>query len=210
MLQALSNYDKRRHTTAQTTRRPLYRTVCVSIWSDMLEGENKWKSHTAWSLSEYSIKHVSKSGQNRKLIALQVFQLSRSNFHVFSSQRGKAGHPRLLCCNVLLIHPKSVNPNPGAERGCPRRYFLSPLENASYKRKPDLQRSQLAASGGLSAQASQGRTLPNEQVCPARAAISGWILGLGPGKLFYSDLNSCCLRLDVPRYPWGTQKPANT
>lgn len=48
--------------------------------------------------------------------------------------------------------------------------------------------SQLAASKGLGAQVSQRATLPNEQVCPARAAILGWVLGLGPGKLLYSDL----------------------
>lgn len=52
----------------------------------------------------------------------------------------------------------------------------------------DLPRSQLAASKGLGAQVSQRATLPNEQVCPARAAILGWVLGLGPGKLLYSDL----------------------
>ena len=154
----------------------------------MLEGGNKCKSHIAQSLSEYLIKHGFKSGQNRKVITLQVFQLSQSNFHAFRPRRGKAGHPRLLCCDLLLIHPESINPNPRADRGCPRRYFLSPLEIISYKKKLDLPRSQLAASAGLRIQVSQRATLPNEQVCPARAAISGWVLGLGPGKLLYSDL----------------------
>lgn len=93
--------------------------VCVSIWSDMLEEENKCKSHVAQSLSEYSIKHAFKSGQNREVTTLQVFQLSQWNVHGFRPRRGKAGHPRLLCCDLLLIHPESVNPNPRADRGCP-------------------------------------------------------------------------------------------
>ncbi|CAM9918281.1 unnamed protein product, partial [Bubo scandiacus] len=104
--------------------------------------------------------------QNRKVITLQVFQLSRSNFHAFRPRRGKAAHPRLLSRHLLPIHPESVNPNPRADRGCPRRYFLSPLENASYKRKLGLPRSQLAASAGLGAQVSQRATLPNEQQLP--------------------------------------------
>lgn len=135
MLQALSNYNKRRHTTAQTTRRPLCRTVCVSIWSDMLEGENKCKSHIAQSLSEYSIKHIFKSRQNRKVITLQAFQLSQSNFCASRPQKGKAGHPSLRCCNLLLIHPESINPNPPADRGCPRRYLLGPLKMPAIKER---------------------------------------------------------------------------
>lgn len=44
----------------------------------MLQRGNKCKSHIAQSLSEYSIKHIFKPGQNTKVITLQVFQLSQS------------------------------------------------------------------------------------------------------------------------------------
>lgn len=145
---------------AQTTRRPLCDIVCVFIWSDVLEGENKCKSHIAQSLSECSINHVFKSGQNRKVIILQVFQFSQSNISCLLNTWGKARHPGLFCCYLLLIYPESVSPNPGADRGCPRRYFLSPLENASYKRKMDLPGSLLAASAGPRAQVSWRANFP--------------------------------------------------
>lgn len=174
--------QQNQHTTVQATRRPLCCVVCVSIWSDMLQGESKCKSHVAQSLSEYSIKHISKPGQNTKDITLQVFQLSQSSFHVFRPQRVWAGHPRLLWCNLFTIHQRASNP--WTDRSCPRRNFLSRWKMPATKESWIYwEVSQLAASAGLSTQVSQTTTFLNEQLCPAWAAVSGWVMAPRLGKL---------------------------
>lgn len=182
MLQALSNYNKT--STQQCKPRGDLCVVyfCASIWSDMLQGGNKCKSHIAQSLSEYSIKHIFKPGRNTKVITLQVFQLGQSSFHAFRGCEQDIQD----CSGAISSQFIQRASNPWADRSCPRRYFLSPWKMPAVQESWIYRKvSRLAASTGLSKQVSQTTAFPSEQTCPAWAAVSGWVMAPHPGKLLY-------------------------